>query len=324
MEVVSRIDDLQGRLSYGVAAIGVFDGIHVGHQRVIREVVERARQRSGSAVVLSFAPHPQKVINPASAPPLLQTFEQQAELLADLGVDYLLRLQFTRSLSLLTPEEFVRDVLAAAGFREIHVGENFRFGRGRQGDFELLRTLGSKVGFTTHPAPVVVLKGGRISSTRIRRLLLQGKVQPVRRLLGRPYEIRGTVVRGARRGADLGFPTANLKPENELIPATGVYVSRVRVNGRTYLGATNIGFRPTVHAFSEPAPTVETHLIGFEGDLYGRAMALDFCFRLREERRFESLEALIQRVRKDILCTVRYARRVRPWLGAQEDEFEPR
>jgi riboflavin kinase / FMN adenylyltransferase len=318
MEVVTRIEDLGGRISYGVVAIGVFDGVHLGHQEVIRRVVARARRNAGAAVVLTFAPHPQKVINPASAPPLLQTFEQQAELLEKLGVDFLLRLQFTRSLSLLSPEEFVSGILAPTGFREIHVGENFRFGKGRQGDFARLQMLGLEAGFVTHPAPVATLKGSRISSTRIRRMLIEGRVQQVKRLLGRPYEMRGTVVRGARRGAALGFATANLKAENELIPAIGVYVSRVRVDGHQYLGATNIGFRPTVHAFGEPLPTIETHLIGYEGDLYGRAMAVDFCFRLREERRFHSVEALILQVRKDILSAIRYARRAGPRINPQE------
>jgi riboflavin kinase/FMN adenylyltransferase len=312
VQVFTHTAELAGRMTYGVAAVGVFDGIHLGHQRIIREIVERARRRQGSAVVLSFYPHPQKVINPAAAPPLLQTFEQQAELLEALGVDFLVRLEFTRELSLLTPEEFVRGILAGAGFREIHVGENFRFGRGRQGDFAALRALGAEAGFQTWPTPVVTFRGERVSSTRIRRLLLEGKVHQAKRLLGRPYQMRGTVVRGAQRGATLGFATANLKPDNELIPAVGVYVSRVQVDGQDYVGATNIGYRPTVHVFTEPVPTVESHLIGFEGDLYGRSMTLDFCVRLRPERRFDSVDALIRRVRKDILWAVRYARRAGP------------
>lgn len=324
MKVVSQVSELQGLLGYGVVAIGVFDGVHLGHRRVICEVVDRARSRAGAAVVLSFTPHPQKIIHPDSAPPLLQTFEQQAEILAGLGVDYLCRLQFTRSLSLLTPGEFVTDVLAPAGFREVHVGENFRFGRGRAGDFVQLEKLGREAGFTTHPAPVVELRGSRVSSTRIRRLLQRGQVKEVRLLLGRPYQIRGTVVRGACKGSTMGFATANLKAENELIPQTGVYLSRVRVNGREYAGATNIGFRPTVHAYTEPEPTVETHLLGFTGDLYGSSMQLDFCYRLRQERRFENLDALIARVRKDILCTVRYARRVGFGSKTREEERGPR
>ncbi len=317
MQVFTHPSQLAGRMKYGVAAIGVFDGVHLGHQQIIREIVERASRREGSAVVLSFYPHPQKVINPGAAPPLLQTFEQQAELLEALGVDYLVRLEFTRALSLLGPEEFVRGILAGAGFREVHVGENFRFGRGRQGDFTLLRSLGTEAGFEVFATPAVCFRGGRVSSTRIRHLLLEGKVQQAKRLLGRPYQMRGTVVRGARRGAALGFATANLKPDNELIPAVGVYVSRVRVNGRDFVGATNIGYRPTVHVFSEPAPTVESHLIGFDGDLYGRSITIDFCMRLRPERRFDTVDALIQRIRKDILWAVRYSRRAGARIGLQ-------
>jgi len=175
-------------------AIGVFDGVHLGHREVLREVVERARARSGTAVVLSFSPHPQKVISSAQAPPLLQTFDQQAEMLEWLGVDLFIRLPFTRRLSLLTPRDFVRDVLVRSGIREVHVGENFRFGHRRAGDFATLLRLGQEFGFRVREAPIVQFRGQRVSSTWIRNSLAAGRVSLAKRLLGRPYEVRGSVV----------------------------------------------------------------------------------------------------------------------------------
>jgi riboflavin kinase / FMN adenylyltransferase len=292
-----------------IGAIGVFDGIHIGHQRILRRVVDRARSVNGESIVLSFFPHPQKVIASGSAPPLLQTFEQQAELLAAVGIDVFLRLPFTRRLSLKRPREFVEDILDRVGFKEIHVGGNFRFGHRRAGDFERLVELGEEFGFRAVQTEAVDFRGERVSSTRVRREVQAGRVALVKRLLGRPYAIRGTVVKGAQRGARLGFPTANLLPENELIPATGVYVSRARIAQGEFLGATNIGYRPTVQGYREPQPTVETHLLEFSGDLYGQCLEIEFCQRLREERRFDGLEALIAQVGRDMLWSARYARR---------------
>jgi len=307
MKVIETIHELPARLEHPVVALGVFDGVHIGHQQIIREVVRRARDHSGTAIVLSFFPHPQKVIASGNAPPLLQTFEQQAEMLDQLGIDIFLRLPFTRRLSLLSPLEFVQDLLLRTGSREVHVGANFRFGHRRKGDFETLRGLGSQFGFTVKQTAIVRFRGTRVSSTVLRALIREGQVALAKRLLGRPYEIRGSIVKGARRGIELGFPTANLKPDNELAPTTGVYVTRAFVNGAEYVGATNIGFRPTIQGFREPEPTIETHLLGFSGDLYGQAMRLQFCFRIRPERRFDTADALIQRIRKDILWVQKYS-----------------
>lgn len=322
MQVVSDLDRIISPLAHPVMAIGVFDGVHRGHQAVLSEVVERAHSCSGTAVVLSFYPHPQKVIASADAPPLLQTFDQQAEMLEKLGVDLFIRLPFTRRLSLRSPREFVRDVLVKTGIREVHVGENFRFGHKRAGDFSTLQHLGEEWGFRVRKAPIVLFRGVRISSTRIRSHLKVGRVQLAKRLLSRPYEIRGSIVKGAMRGMRLGFPTANIRTENELIPATGVYATRATLDGTRFVGATNIGYRPTVHGFAERETTVETHLLGFAGDIYGREMKLEFCYRIREERRFDSVQALIQRIRKDILWIEKYNRRVEPLPAAGEEEID--
>lgn len=311
MQVVENIAHIPAGVPSPVVAIGVFDGVHLGHQEILRRIVARAADRQGTAVVLSFYPHPQKIIAPERAPALLQTFSQRAEMMEQLGVDFFVKLPFNRTLSLLTPREFVVTTLGPTGVKEVHVGGNFRFGRGRQGDIQTLETLGEEFGFQVHRTTPVWKRGSRISSTRIRMLIQDGRVAAAKRLLGRPYEIRGNVVRGAEKGAQLGFPTANLKCDNELIPATGVYASRVRLGDRDYIGATNIGFRPTVHGYSEPEPTIETHILGFSDSLYGQALKLEICFRLRDEKKFESVESLIAQIDRDLLGLRRYSAWVR-------------
>lgn len=310
MQVIRNPSELPAVLPHPVLAIGAFDGVHRGHQQVLSRLVAEARRCSGTAVVLTFHPHPQQVIRPGAAPPQLQTFEQQAELLEALGVDLLVRFPFTREVSLWTPEEFVREVLAPLGARKVLVGENFRFGHRREGDFALLRRLGERFGFTVDACSVVTFRGHRISSTRIRRLLGAGCVEAAARLLGRPYELRGDVVMGDQRGRTLGFPTANLEPENQLLPANGVYATRLEIEGRWWTGATNIGYRPTVRSrFQSPRPVVETYLLDFDGDLYGRYVKLAFCCRIRSEAEFSDLETLIRRIRRDILFIRRYEAR---------------
>jgi riboflavin kinase / FMN adenylyltransferase len=310
MKVFDDPIHLPERMAYPVVAIGVFDGVHLGHQRILGEVAARAREMAGTAILLSFFPHPQKVISSGQAPPLLQTFDQQAEILAGAGIEIFLRFPFTRRLSLLSPADFVRDILLRLRPREVHVGENFRFGHRRAGDAEMLRHLGDRHGFAVYGYEAVLFRGIRVSSTRIRDLLSAGRVNLAGRLLGRPYEVRGSVVKGARKGVRLGFPTANLKVDNELIPATGVYATRALVNGGEFVGATNIGFRPTLRGYREPEPTVETHLLDFAGDIYGQPLWLRFCCRVRDERRFDALDALIDRIDRDILWIRRYWERV--------------
>ena len=302
------IDDLKGLppgLPYPVAAIGVFDGLHLGHQAIVKRVVQRAREMDGTAVLLTFSPHPQKIISPADAPSLLQLPVQKHRLLKELGLEILVRFPFSRQVSRFSPERFVRDVLGSHGVREIHVGSNFRFGYGRAGDFKTLETLGRKFGFDVHAIESVRFRGQRVSSTVVRKLLIQGRVALCRRLLNRPYQILGTVVRGSGRGADLGFPTANLQPASELIPATGVYVTRATVNGAVFVGATNVGFRPTLGQ-STDKPVVETYLLDADCDLYGEFMTLDFWYRLRSERRFSDLAALKRRVGWDVRRARKY------------------
>ena len=306
MHIIDHPDRLLKRLPHPVMAIGVFDGIHLGHQAVLTSLLKRARQQQGTAILLTFDPHPQKVISAPDAPPLLLTSAQKEEILGQFDIDIMVRLPFTRKLSLCTPEQFAQTILASHGVREIHVGRNFRFGRDRCGNFQVLQSLGRQLQFEVHEIRPVFFRNLSVSSTRIRALLAEGRVSLARRLLNRPYQIRGTVVRGARKGVEIGFPTANLEPENELIPANGVYTGQAHVNGITYTSVTNIGYRPTLHKQRRERPVVETHLLGFEGDLYGKLLMIDFFLRLRPERKFDSVSSLRKQIETDIGVTRKY------------------
>ncbi len=312
MQVVGSFDQLAQSLPYPVLTIGVFDGVHRGHQSIIRSTVERARQMLGTAVVLSFDPHPQKAISPDTAPALLQTRRQKRETLADMGVDIFINLAFTRELSLLAPDQFVRDVLYNHGVREILVGTNFRFGHRRTGDFKMLEALSTPLGIHVEGIDSVMFRDMRISSTRIRNRLAEGRVSLARRLLGRPYEVRGTVIRGAGRGRELGFPTANLKAENELIPAPGVYAGRARIGDKRHPCVINIGFRPTLYRRRSAVPLVEAFLLNFSADLYGTAIGLEFCLRLRAEKKFDTVELLKKQIERDVRITQQYLARIHP------------
>ena len=310
MKIVENLRQVLANLAYPVMAVGVFDGVHLGHQAILKEVVRLAREKTGTAIVLTFSPHPQKVISPDQAPLLLQTSWQKQTTLQSFGIDLLIRLPFTRRLSLYSPEQFARHVLADQGIREIHVGENFRFGHRRSGDFKILDSLGRELGFRVFPITPVMFRNQRVSSTSIRRMLGRGQVAAAGRFLGRPHQVCGTVVRGAERGRQLGFPTANLRPENELIPAVGVYLTRTHLGPATFSSITNVGYRPTVQEPPQTHPIVETCLFDFETDLYGERLCVDFCSRLRGERKFDSVEALRRQIVRDAARARSYQRRL--------------
>ena len=300
MRVVENLDLLSSELACPVLTIGVFDGVHLGHQEILKRVVSRAGEVGGTAVVLTFRPHPQKVISSGDAPPLLQTDEQKIELLERGGIEVVVRIPFTRKLSLSSPRRFVESVLDHRGIREVHVGSNFRFGHRRAGDFQLLRELAGECGIRVEGIEQVRMGQGRISSTMIRENLGLGRVEEASSMLGRPYEIRGTVVKGAGRGDRLGFPTANLQVWNELIPAVGVYVTQVQLDGAPIGSVTNIGFRPTLTPGTDPLPVVESHLLDFNGNLYGQPLRLRFLKPLRPEEKFDNVEKLQHQVQRDI------------------------
>ena len=304
MRVVAGSAALGRRLVRPVVTVGSFDGIHLGHRSILDTVVTRARARDGTATVVTFDPHPRKVLAPDRAPRLLSTREQRVEWIAEAGIDVTIVEPFTEAFARTPPERFVRDYLhAGLSPVEVYVGYDFRFGRDREGSMRLLTELGPRLGFAVTIIPEVTIDGEDVNSTRIRELVAEGDVGTSARLLGRPYTIRGRVVEGDRRGRTLGFPTLNLDPENELLPAPGVYAGKARfldgAGSAAWLGAvTNVGRRPTFDAGERIV--CETHLLEFEGDAYGRRVELQFLSRIRPEQRFPSVAALKLQIAADV------------------------
>ena len=281
-----------------VLTLGVFDGLHLGHQLIIGRVVERARQLGAVPTVVTFDPHPRAVLHPASAPPLLQTLDQKVEAFGVLGVEQAIVVRFTPEFARVRAEEFLRDVVhERLQAREVYLGRGFAFGRGREGDIDLLRRVSGKLGFYADEVPEVRLRGQRISSSRIRELLAAGRVNLARRMLGRPYGVEGRVVRGHERGRTIGFPTANLRPANRVIPRGGVYVTATLIGGEWRRSVTNVGVRPTFE--KEAEPSVETFVMNWGGDLYGDVLRVRFLHRLRDERRFKGVEELKAQIKRD-------------------------
>ncbi len=286
--------------------LGVFDGLHLGHQAIMHTVVERAGLSGTTPTVLTFDPHPRSVLHPESAPPLLQTFEQRLEGMRFLGIEQVVALEFTRELASVPAEEFVRRFLVEdLNTKAVYLGRGFAFGRGRGGNIELLRDLGLRYGFEADEVGAVELRGKRISSTATRRALRDGRMSLARRMLGRPYGLEGRVVEGRRLGGPtLGFPTANIEPHNRVLPATGVYVTATLVGGHWYRSVTNVGRRPTVG--DDDHVTVEAHLLDFNQSLYGEAIRVRFLHRLRGEVRFAGLDELREQIRRDAARARRY------------------
>lgn len=286
-----------------VVTIGFFDGVHLGHRRVIRRAVESAQEAGARSVVLTFTPHPGEVVRPGSHPPLLSTSEHRAELMESLGVDAVLVLPFTVELSKLTPEEFVLHVLVER-LRTVGVvvGENFRFGHRAAGTLATLTELGGRYGFAIEGVALAAPEAGRprFSSTDVRRMVLDGQVATAAQQLGRPHRVEGTVVRGAQRGREMGFPTANVdSPPHTAIPADGVYAGYLVVDGEPLAAAISVGTNPT---FDGSERTVEAYAIGFTDlELYGKHVAVDFLARIRGQEKFDSMESLIKRMDQDVL-----------------------
>jgi riboflavin kinase/FMN adenylyltransferase len=282
--------------------VGNFDGVHRGHQALVAAAVAEARLLGGTAIALTFDPHPSRVLSPDRAPRALMTVEQKAEILDALGAERLAVLPFTRELSHESPEDFARLVLEEAlAARVVVVGSGFRFGHRRSGDVALLTALGRRMGFRVVAMDPVLHEGAPISSTRIREALARADVEAAAELLGRPFFVDGTVVRGAGRGRTLGIPTANLDLVNETLPGRGVYACRCHGRGAGEPGpwdaVVNVGRRPT---FGGGETTVEAHLLDYEGDLYGRTLRVEFWELLRDERSFRGPEALVAQIRDDI------------------------
>jgi riboflavin kinase/FMN adenylyltransferase len=288
-----------------VLTVGNFDGLHLGHRSIMDTVTSRARALGGQSGVFTFEPHPRKVLSPDRAPRLLTTLEQKLELLEAAGVDVVVVEAFTSEFAHLPAEEFVRGVIhERIRPLEVYVGYDFRYGRDREGSMRTLTDLGPHLGFAVTIIPEVTVGGRDVNSTRIRELLVTGNVEETALLLARPYTVRGTVVEGDRRGRTIGFPTMNLSPENEILPAVGVYAGHVRFLDQgdpardvAKPAVANVGRRPT---FGGSAPVLaEAHILDFAGDAYGRRVDLTFEHRIREEQKFDGVEGLRAQIARD-------------------------
>lgn len=286
--------------------IGVFDGLHLGHQSIMRAVVECADRNGTTPTVVTFDPHPRSILYPESAPPLLQTFEQRMEGMAFLGIRQVLAIPFNREIAALSAEEFVQHFLVEClEARAIYLGRGFAFGRKRSGNIGVLRELSSRFGFVADEVGEVELRGKRISSTATRNALQRGRVNLARRMLGRPYGLEGVVIEGRRLGGSvLRFPTANIEPRSRVLPDRGVYVTATLVDGTWYRSVTNIGVRPTVA--DDARLVVETHILDFDRSLYDVPIRVRFLHRLRGERKFASVDELREQVGRDVGRARRY------------------
>ena len=305
MKILRTLDDLPDALRRGAVAIGNFDGVHLGHARIAERLVAKAERVGGPAVVLSFDPHPVQVLRPQLAPPPLVQTERKAELLAALGVDALIAYPTDAAFLQLTAAEFfdriVRQRLEARAMVE---GANFFFGRGRQGNVEVLRQFCAEAAVDLEVVEPLQCGGEVVSSSRIRRLLAEGDVALAGQMLTQPYRIQGTVSHGAGRGAQLGFPTANLAGVRTLLPAEGIYAGRAWADGSIWPAAVSLGPNPT---FGEGGLKTEVHLIGYSGTLYDRALEVEFLARLRGIRKFASADELIAQMREDVCQATKLA-----------------
>jgi riboflavin kinase / FMN adenylyltransferase len=298
VKVFSDIPSLRAHLNGPVGTVGNFDGLHRGHRTIIDKVIARARESGGSALLITFDPHPLRVLAPERAPLMITTRRQKLALLEETGIEFVLVLPFSVELAEVTAERFVKEHLAEGlGMREVYVGANFNFGHNRAGTADLLVSLCGELGIRAEMVPESRYLGSPISSSRIRRAIAAGEVELARELLGRPYAVEGTVIHGEGRGAGLGFPTANLTPQNELIPQDGVYVTEAVVAGKTHPAVTNIGSRPT---FAQAQYAIETHILAGPQELYDQPLQVRFLARLRQELKFESPRALVEQVRRDV------------------------
>jgi riboflavin kinase / FMN adenylyltransferase len=309
MQVIRFPDHPRPKWAAPVAALGNFDGVHRGHQKILERVCRQASERAGTPVVVTFDPHPPRIVRPDKAPQLLMTLDQKIEACAQAGIQHVAVVEFTEDMARWEPETFVDTVLVDwLRVAEVWVGANFLFGRERSGTYTLLKALGEDRGFRAENIDPVRFKDFVVSSTRIRRLVAEGRVDEAGALLGRHYMLEGKVVHGDARGRELGCPTANLATVNELLPAFGIYATVGIVDGVCHPAVTSVGVRPTI---GDGKVLVETHLLDGPADLYGSTMRVAFVRWIREERAFSSLEALASAIAED--CEA--ARRIHKDLG---------
>jgi len=300
MKVLGSISDLSDLPGPLFLAIGVFDGVHLGHQAVISTSARHAREVAGNPVVVTFDPHPAKVLRPQDAPHLITATQHKIALIRDLGVAHLLVLHFDRAFAATSPEEFVRQLVAnSRPLQEICVGHEWSFGKGRAGNLALLKQLGGIHHFNVVGVEEVKVNGEVVSSTAIRKAVAEGNLVKATQMLGREYTILGTVIAGEKLGRKLGFPTANLSAHSEQFPPNGVYVTEARLAGTLHRGVANLGYRPTVSG-DQPERLLELHLFDLDRDVYGEEMEVRFLRYLRAEQKFENVEALKAQIARDV------------------------
>lgn len=300
MKVLKGLNSLHCPAQSSVVTIGVFDGVHVGHCKVIRKAVEAARELDLRSIVITFDPHPAKVLSCSCEAPSLISLEHRIRLIEAMSPDYTVVVKFTKALASLSPEAFAKNVLVAhAGAREVYVGDNFYFGKGAGAGAGELQRLGGRLGFKVSVVHAVKIGTHRISSSLIRKLVTSGKMREAEKFLGRPVSVLGTVVSGANLAKELGYPTANLNPHHEVIPPSGVYAVMVKYGSRLFKGVLNIGNRPTFYAPRDREPAIEVHIFGFGERIYGHDLEVFFIRKIRDEKKFSGKEGLVRQIEKD-------------------------
>jgi len=298
MQIIRGTKNIPGPGPYPVLTIGNFDGVHLGHQIIFRRVAEIAKEHQGTGIVFTFEPHPLKIIAPEKVPPLLTNFRKKMELIAQCGIDQVICADFNQTFADQHPRDFAENILVGKiGVQEIVVGYDYAFGRGREGTVAYLKKMGEEFGFKVHVIDPVEFNGHRVSSSFVRELIEEGDVTRARDFLGRYYSIQGPVIHGYKTGRGIGFPTANIDTTKVQIPATGVYAVYVLSEGQVYSGVVNIGFNPT---FNRDTLSVEVHIFDFGETIYGEEIEITFIERIRGEIQFESAEALVAQIEKDI------------------------
>lgn len=301
MKIITNLRQLNRQFRKPVVTIGIFDGVHLGHKKILKQVVNEAKIIRGTSMVVTFNPHPKRVLDIIGAPPLLVSVKHRLNLIEKEGLDAAVVLDFDEAFARCDARKFVEKVLVEKiGVNSIILGANFKFGKDRKGDIGLLKSMGRRFGFSAEQAPLFKVNSRPVSSTRIRQLVMSGRLIEALRLLGRPCSTLGTVIKGSRRGRLLGYPTANMNPHHEAIPPSGVYAVYVMVNSKRYKGILNIGTRPTFDKTQNAKePTIETHIFGFNNSIYGKDIEVIFIKKIREERKFSSKEELIKQIRID-------------------------
>ncbi|MCF8069352.1 MAG: bifunctional riboflavin kinase/FAD synthetase [Desulfobacterales bacterium] len=302
MKNFKKLEEIKTPFKKAVVTIGNFDGVHIGHQSLLHEVIEKADKIGGTSVAITFDPHPLMVLRPDKRPPLITLYEQKAELIEKSGIDVLICIPFTTDFASIPAKSFIEDLLIKKiGMKCMVVGEDYTFGKNREGNISFLKAYSEKLDFEvviTDWKKMPSAAEGRISSTKIRDLVTKGKMVEANKLLGRHYQVRGSVARGRNRGGKLlGFPTANINLHDELCPKKGVYAVNVECLGNTYKGVANIGYSPT---FDDHLFTVEVHMMDFDENIYDQKIRVNFVRRIRPELKFSSLEELSDNIREDI------------------------